>query len=119
MNPDFEDLERRLKDLTCPVCKKSNDYTIPRDTRITDGEFKAFCKACRYSMPVHTDIEAYLRNQPDLTYWLKGMRCPACLHMGGILDFWVQPSVRGALYFMTCTSCRQPFAEKSSLEAFE
>lgn len=116
---DFDSVEERLSSLPCPVCKASSGFMIPRDSRITDGEYKAFCKACRYSMPVHMDMEAYLRNQPDVPYWLKGMRCPACLETGGTLDFWVQPSVRNAFYFLTCSSCGKPFSEKSALEAFE
>ncbi|HEY3196546.1 MAG TPA: hypothetical protein VGJ57_00925 [Nitrospirales bacterium] len=116
---DFDLVEQRLKEMACPVCKSSHDFMIPHDSRITDGEYKAFCKACRYSMPIHMDMESYLRSQPDVPYWLKGMRCPKCLKTGGTLDFWVQPSVRNAVYFVTCQSCRQPFSEKSSLEAFE
>jgi phage FluMu protein Com len=119
MTMDFEKVEQRLQDLTCPVCKQCNQFMIPRDARVTDGEYKAFCKGCRYSMPVHMDMENYLRNQPDTAYWLKGMRCPTCLKTGGSLDFWVQPSVRNAQYFVTCNSCHQPFSEKSVLEAYE
>ena len=116
---DFDSVEQRLQDMACPVCKNSAGFVIPRDPRITDGEYKAFCKGCRYSMPIHMDIENYLRNQPDVTFWVKGMRCPHCLKTGGTLDFWVQPSVRYALYFITCASCRQTFSKKSALEAFE
>ena len=116
---DFDDTERRLAAMSCPVCKTGSGFTIPRDSRITDGEYKAFCKGCRYSMPIHMDMVSYMRSQPDVAYWLKGMRCPACEKSVGQLDFWVQPSVRGALYFITCTACRNPFVEKSSLEAFE
>jgi len=116
---DFDNVEQRLSDLACPVCKTRSGFTIPRDPRITDGEYKAFCKGCRYNMPIHMDMVAYLRSQPDVSYWLKGMRCPACETSGGRLDFWVQPSVRGALYFVTCLACQSPFSEVSSLEAFE
>jgi Zn ribbon nucleic-acid-binding protein len=116
---DFDSVEQRLKQMACPVCKTSHDFMIPRDSRISDGEYKAFCKACRYSMPVHMDMVNYLRNQPDVTFWVKGMRCPACLKTVGTLDFWVQPSVRHAVYFLTCQSCRETFSEKSSLEAYE
>ena len=116
---DFEQVEKRLADLACPVCKTNSGFTIPRDSRITDGEYKAFCKGCRYSMPIHMDMVSYMRSQPDVAYWLKGMRCPACLKIGATLDFRVQPSVRGAVYFVTCTACQHPFFEKSSLEAFE
>jgi formylmethanofuran dehydrogenase subunit E len=119
MAMDFEKVEQRLHAMTCPVCKSCNDFTVSRDSRITDGEYKIFCKGCRYSMPVHMDMENYLRNQPDVPYWLKGMRCPACLKMGVTLDFWVQPSVRNALYFVSCNACQEPFMEKSSLEAYE
>jgi hypothetical protein len=116
---DLQQLEQRLKDLSCPVCKISNEFSIPRDPRITDGDYKAFCQGCRYSMPVHTDMQAYLRNQPDVAVSLKAMRCPACMNPGATLDFWVQPSVRNAVYFLTCLSCKGMFTEKSSLEAFE
>jgi Zn ribbon nucleic-acid-binding protein len=116
---DFDSTEKRLAAITCPVCKAGHGFTIPRDSRITDGEYKAFCRGCRYSMPVHMDMESYMRNQPDVTYWLKGMRCPACEKTGGRLDFWVQPSVRGALYFVTCNACQHPFSENSALEAYE
>jgi Zn ribbon nucleic-acid-binding protein len=118
-NMDFENVEKRLAAIPCPVCKASSGFAIPRDSRITDGEYKAFCKGCRYSMPIHMDMVSYMRSQPDVAYWLKGMRCPACEKTGGQLDFWVQPSVRGALYFVTCTACLNPFFEKSSLEAYE
>ncbi len=116
---DWEGVERRLADITCPVCKNSTEYTVPRDSRVTDGDYKAFCKGCRYSFPIHMDVESFTRSQPDVAYWLKGMRCPACLKTGATLDFRVQPSVRGAVYFVTCSACRRPFFEKSSLEAFE
>jgi hypothetical protein len=119
MAMDFESVEQRLKDMGCPVCKASHDFMIPRDSRIVDGEYKAFCKGCRYSMPIHMDMKSYLRSQPDVTFWVNGMRCPTCLQTGGSLDFWVQPSVRNAVYFITCASCKKPFSEKSSLEAFE
>lgn len=116
---DFDNTENRLADLACPVCKTKSGFTIPRDSRITDGEYKVFCKGCRYSMPIHMDMAGYLRSQPDVPYWLNGMRCPACEKTGGRLDFWVQPSVRHALYFVTCNACLHPFFEKSSLEAYE
>ncbi len=99
---DWESVERRLADITCPLCKNSTEYTVPRDSRVTDGDYKAFCKGCRYSFPIHMDVESFTRSQPDVAYWLKGMR-----------------SVRAAIYFVTCTACRRPFFEQSSLEAFE
>lgn len=115
----FESVEQRLAAITCPVCKQSHGYTVPSDSRNTDGEYTAFCKGCRYSFPVHMDVESFTRSQPDVAYWLKGMRCPACMNTGATLDFRVQPSVRAAVYFVTCAACRNPFFEHSSLEAFE
>jgi hypothetical protein len=116
---DFERIEQRLADIPCPVCKNITGYMIPRDRQVADGEYKAFCKSCRYSFPIHMDVESFTRSQPDVAYWLKGMRCPVCLKTGAMLDFRVQPSVRGAIYFVTCAVCRHPFFEKSPLEAFE
>jgi hypothetical protein len=116
---DFESVEKRLSELTCPVCKTGSGFTIPRDTRVTDGEYKAFCKGCRYSMPIHMDVEGFMRSQPDTAYWLNGMRCPACMKTGAKLDFRVQPSVRTAVYFVRCLACRHAFTENSALEAFE
>lgn len=119
MQMDFGSVEKRLSDLTCPVCKTCDDFMIPRDARVTDGEYKAFCKGCRYSMPIHMDVESFMRGQPDTAYWLQGMRCPACMKTGARLDFRVQPSVRNAIYFVSCLACRHLFFEKSALEAFE
>ena len=116
---DFAGVEARLSGMTCPVCKTCHEFTIPRDDRITDGEYKVFCTGCRYMMPLHMDVEGFTRSHPDTAYWLKGMRCPACEKTGARLDFRIQPSVRHALYFVTCTACRHPFFETSSLEAFE
>src|SRR5207247_11244518 len=112
-----ESIERRLTDITCPVCKSSTEYMIPRDSRVTDGEYKAFCKGCRYSFPLHMDVESFTRSQPDVAYWLKGMRCPSCLKNGAKLDFRVQASVRGSLHYVTCAECRRPCHEPSSLAA--
>ena len=64
-NMNFEHVEKRLAAIPCPVCKTSSGFTIPRDSRITDGEYKAFCKGCRYSMPIHMDMVSYMRSQPD------------------------------------------------------
>src|SRR2546430_17221344 len=116
---DFENIERRLADITCPVCKSSTKYMVPRDSRVTDGEYKAFCKGCRYSFPIHMDGESFTRSQPDVAYWLKGMRCPACLKSGATLDFRVQPPARGAASSATCPPCRQPSSEHSSLQPFD
>ncbi|MBM4123882.1 MAG: hypothetical protein FJ246_02840 [Nitrospira sp.] len=84
-----------------------------------DGEWKGACLKCRYSFPVHTDMEFYLRTQPDIPYRLKEFTCPVCEHRGVDLDFRIMMSVREAIYFVTCKACKHQFPEQSSLEAFE
>src|SRR5207302_10923980 len=96
---DFESIERRLADITCPVCKSSTEYMITRDSRVTDGEYKAFCKSCRYSFRIYMDAESLTRSQRDVAYWMNGMRCPVRIKTGVTLEFSVQPSVDWAVYF--------------------
>jgi len=82
-------------------------------------EWKAGCMKCRYSFPVHTDMEFYERTQPDIPYHLKTIPCPTCEKQGVTLDFRIVLSVREAFYFVTCKACGHAFPEKSSLESFE
>lgn len=116
--PTVEEVETRLKGVRCAVCKESG-FAIDRRTMQPDGEWRAMCITCRYSFPVHTDMEFYLRTQPDVPYRLKEMSCLACRHFGVTLDFRIMMSVREAIYFVTCTACAHQFPEHSSLEAFE
>src|SRR5438128_10923941 len=101
---DFENIERRLADITCPVCKSSTEYMVPRDSRVTDGEYNAFCKGCRYSFPLHMDVESFTRSQPDVAYCLEGMRCPSCTKTGGTLAVRGPQSVRGAVFVVAGTT---------------
>ena len=71
------------------------------------------------SNPIYTDMEFYLRTQPDVPYRLKEISCTACNHRGVSLDFRITMSVREAIYFVTCGNCKRTFPEQSSLEAFE
>lgn len=113
-----EDVEKRLSSVRCAICKGSA-FCIDRRSMQPDGEWKGACLKCRYSFPVHTDMEFYLRIQPDVPYRLKDITCPACEHRGVDLDFRIVMSVREAIYFVTCKDCKNQFPEQSSLEAFE
>ncbi|WP_447977801.1 hypothetical protein [Candidatus Nitrospira bockiana] len=113
-----EQVESRLRDVRCAVCK-ANQFGIDRRTMQPDGEWKGVCLKCRYSFPVHTDMEFYQRTQPDIPYLLNTIPCPKCHAQGVSLDFRIVLSVRDAFYFVACRSCGHPFTEKSSLESFE
>jgi hypothetical protein len=113
-----EQVELRLSGLRCAVCKKSQ-FMIDRPSMQPDGEWRGVCTACRYTFPVYTDAGFYQRTQPDLTYWLQQIACPACRHRGAQLDFRVVMSVRESCYFVTCPACQEQFTEPSALETFE
>jgi transcription elongation factor Elf1 len=113
-----EQVESRLSTVRCAICKQSK-FGIDRRSMKADGEWKGVCLNCRYIFPVHADMEFYLRTQPDVPYRLKEIPCPACEHRGVDLDFRIVMSVREAIYFVTCKSCKHQFPEQSSLEAFE
>jgi hypothetical protein len=118
MAMNVEQIESRLSAVRCAICKKSQ-FAIDRRSMQPDGEWKGVCTACRYSFPVHTDMEFYQRTQPDLGFWLKQIACPGCQHQGARLDFRIVMSVRESHYFVTCPVCQRQFSERSSLETFE
>src|SRR5579884_2533681 len=70
----IEDIESRLGAVRCAICK-GNSFGIDRRTLQSDGECKGVCLKCRYSFPVHTDMEFYTRTQPDIPYHLKTIPC--------------------------------------------
>ncbi|MCH6557170.1 MAG: hypothetical protein IH803_02995 [Nitrospirae bacterium] len=113
-----EQVEARLSGVRCPICK-NNAFVVDRRTVQTDGECKGVCSTCRYSFPVHTDMEFYLRTQPDVPYRLKEIPCPGCMNRGVALDFRIVMSVREAFYFVTCNACQKAFPEQSFLESFD
>jgi hypothetical protein len=113
-----EQVEARLRNVTCAVCKQS-EFGIDRRSMQPDGEWKGVCLKCRYSFPVHTDMDFYQRTQPDIPYRLKEIACPACEKRGVTLEFRIVMSVREAHYFVTCQSCGHQFNERSTLETFE
>lgn len=113
-----ERVEARLSAVRCAICK-TNQFAIDRRTMQPDGEWKGVCLKCRYTFPIHADMEFYQRTQPDIPYILKAISCPSCRNRGVQLDFRIVMSVREAFYFVTCQSCHHEFPEKSSLETFE
>jgi hypothetical protein len=116
--PSPEVVAMRLSSVRCAVCRAS-DFTIDPRSITPDGNWTGMCVHCRYTFPVHTDMELYQRTQPDLAVLMKTLRCPKCEELGVTLDFRILLSVREAYYFVTCKSCGHPFTEKSFLEAFE
>ena len=114
----LEQVEQRLSSVHCAICKAST-FGIDRRTLQSDGECRGVCLKCRYNFPVYTDMEFYLRTQPDIPYRLKEISCASCQHRGVTLDFRITMSVREAVYVLTCTACQAQFPERSSLEAFE
>lgn len=114
----LEQVEQRLSSVRCAICK-TDQFMVDRRTLQPDGECKAVCKQCRYSFPVHTDMEFYQRTQPDIPYVMQKIPCPRCQAQGVALDFRIVMSVREAHYFVTCKACAHSFSEISLLEAFE
>jgi len=114
VSPSADVVASRLSGVKCAICKMS-DFGV--DTRTSD--WKGICKKCFYTFPVHTDMEFYLRTQPDVPYHMKTVPCPKCQKAGVDLDFRIVLSVREAYYFVTCKTCGHQFPERSLLEAFE
>ena len=115
---DVQYVQDRLGEAKCAVCKKSR-FGIDSRSMKEDGEWKGVCLDCYYNFPVYTDMEFYLRIQPDVQYWLKAITCPLCSSRGVTLEFRIVMSVRESLYFVTCQHCGHSFTERSYLEVFE
>ena len=115
---DVQFVQDRLSHATCAICKKSR-FCIDSRSMKEDGEWKGICLDCHYTFPVYTDMEFYLRTQPDVKYWLKEITCPLCSHRGVTLDFRIIMSVRESRYFVVCEDCHHSFTEQSFLEVFE
>ena len=113
-----QEVERRLTTVQCAICKQSS-FAIDERSMGTDGDWRGICKKCFYTFPLYTDMEFYLRTQPDVPFHLKEISCTTCNHRGVDLDFRATLSVRESIYFVTCKGCKRQFPEKSSLEAFE
>ena len=65
-----QEVEHRLADVKCAICKQSS-FGIDQRFMQADGEWRGVCKKCFYSFPIYTDMEFYLRTQPDVPYRLK------------------------------------------------
>ena len=118
MSLTVQEIEGRLSEVKCAICKENN-FGIDSRSIKEDGEWKGICKKCYYTFPVHTDMDFYLQTQPDVPYRLKEMTCPTCETRGLTLNFRIVMSVRESIYFVTCNSCKKQFPEWSSLESFE
>jgi transcription elongation factor Elf1 len=117
-NPTVKEVETRLGTVQCAICKGSS-FGIDERSMQADGEWRGICRKCYYTFHIYTDMEFYLRTQPDIPYRLKEMSCPTCNHKGVSLNFRATMSVRESIYFLTCTACQKTYPERSSLEAFE
>ncbi len=115
----IKEVEARLGEVKCAICKSNRFGIDSRSVTKGDGEWKAICRDCFYIFPVHTDMEFYLQTQPDVPYRLKEIACQFCQHRGVSLDFRAVLSVREAVYFVTCAACQLKFPEQSYLESFE
>ena len=115
----IKDVEARLGEVKCAICKGNRFAIDSRTVAAGDGEWKAICLDCHYTFPVHTDMEFYLQTQPDVPYRLKEIACHSCRHRGVSLDFRAVLSVRESVYFVTCGECQLKFPEQSFLESFE
>ncbi len=115
----INEVESRLGEVNCAICKGNRFGIDSRTVAAGDGEWKAICRDCYYTFPVHTDMEFYLQTQPDVPYRLKEIACRSCRHRGVILNFRAVLSVRESVYFVTCEACQIKFPERSFLETFE
>ena len=84
---------------------------------MVNGE--GICRKCYYTFPIYTDMEFYLRTQPDIPYRLKEMSCPICNHRGVSLNFRITMSVRESSRFLDLCLVPENLPGVSSLEAFE
>jgi len=115
----IKEVEARLGEVKCAICKGNRFGIDSRTVTTGDGEWKAICRDCFYTFPVHTDMEFYLQTQPDVPFRLKEIACQSCRHRGVSLDFRAVISVRESVYFVTCANCHLKFPEQSFLESFE
>ena len=118
--PSVVEIQERLAQIPCPICKKSNFVMHPRsDQSYAEALYTAQCADCHYTFQVSTLTKPIHQTDPDVAQWLGSLGCPSCQKQGTELNFRCVPSVRDCYYFVTCRSCRHPFYEKSPMEAFE
>ena len=115
--PTVQEVEGRLASVQCAVCKGRASASISGSCRpmANGGEFVRSAFTASLSTPTWSSISA-----PSLMCPTVYERSPVrSASTGGSLDFRATMSVRESIYFVTCGGCKRPFAEKSSLEAFE
>ena len=118
--PSVVEIQERLAQIPCPICKKSNFVMHPRsDQSYAEALYTARCTDCHYTFQVSTPTKPIHQTDPDVAQWLGSLGCPSCQKQGAEMNFRCVPSVRDCYYFVTCSACRHPFYEKSPMEAFE
>jgi hypothetical protein len=118
--PDLDEIQKRLPQIACPICKKSRFVIPPRaEQSFAESIYTARCADCNYTFKVSLSTKPIEQNDPDTAQWLGGLSCPSCEGRGAQMDFRCMPSVRDCFYFVTCKSCRHPYYEKAPMEAFE
>src|SRR5262245_54892998 len=116
----LDQITTRLREIVCPICKKSDFVMNPRGSHAFAEEiYTARCTGCNYNFPVSSPTKPISQTDPDIAIWLRGLTCPKCQEAGVEFDFRCVPSVRECYYFVTCKACGHPFREKSPMEAFE
>ena len=115
-----EEINTRLREISCPICKQSEFVMNPRsDQSYAEALYTAQCIHCHYTFPVSTPTKPISQTDPDVAIWLNSLNCPSCQERGAELDFRCVPSVRDCYYFVTCKACQHPFYEKAPMEAYE
>lgn len=118
--PDIQEIQERLSQIPCPICKTSNFVMNSRGNQgYAEALYIAQCTDCHYTFQVSTPTKPIHQTDPDIAQWLGSLGCPSCQMRGAELNFRCVPSVRDCYYFVTCKTCRYPFYEKSPMEAFE
>jgi hypothetical protein len=116
----LEEISTRLREISCPICKKSEFMINPQSSHSFAEEiYTARCNGCNYTFQVSSPTKPISQTDPDIAIWLKGLSCPKCLENGVEFNFRCVPSVRECYYFVTCKACGRPFREKAPMEAFE
>src|SRR5262245_16379562 len=91
----LQEITARLREISCPICKKSEFVMNPRGNHSFAEEiYTARCTSCNYNFPVSTPTKPISQTDPDIAISLKGINCPKCQENGVELDFRCTPSVR-------------------------
>ena len=116
----LEEINTRLREISCPICKKSELVINSRSNQsYAEDLYAARCINCNYTFQVGIPTKPISQTNPDVEQWLAGLSCPSCQKRGAEFNFRCVPSVRDCNYFVTCKACQHPFHEKAPMEAYE